>query len=105
MTDEEIREYLNGTPTISGIVAEMKTWWTNEGTDTILQECFDKIVELSTVPNAEPERGTGRWIIDGHHIRCSCCEFSMCDTDREGDSFSRNFCPNCGAHMFIETIE
>lgn len=47
MTDEEIRKYMNGQPTIEGIVDEMKTWWTNEGSDTILQECFDKIIELS----------------------------------------------------------
>lgn len=47
MTDKEIVEYLNGEPTIEGIVAEMKTWWSNEGTDEILQMCFDKILELA----------------------------------------------------------
>ena len=31
MTDEEIRKYINGQPTIEGIVKEMKTWWSNEG--------------------------------------------------------------------------
>lgn len=47
MTDKEIREYLNNNPTIRGIVEEMKTWWSNEGSDTIIQECFDKILELT----------------------------------------------------------
>jgi hypothetical protein len=41
MTDKEIRNYLNNNPTIRGIVEEMKTWWSNEGSDTIIQECFD----------------------------------------------------------------
>ena len=41
----------------------------------------------------------GEWIVDGHHIRCSECGVFFCDTDREGDSFPRNFCPNCGADM------
>ena len=47
MTDKEIRDYLNNIPTIRGIVEEMKTWWSNEGSDTIIQECFDKILELT----------------------------------------------------------
>lgn len=47
MTDKEIRNYLNNNPTIRGIVEEMKTWWSNEGSDTIIQECFDKILELT----------------------------------------------------------
>lgn len=46
MTQGEVIDYLNGNPTIEGIVSEMKTWWTNEGTDKILQMCFDKILEL-----------------------------------------------------------
>lgn len=44
MTDKEIRDYLNNNPTIRGIVEEMKTWWSDE--DIIIQECFDKILEL-----------------------------------------------------------
>lgn len=51
MTDEEIRKYMNDQPTIEGIVKEMKTWWSDEGSDTILQECFDKIIELSRKKN------------------------------------------------------
>jgi len=47
MTDKEIVDYLNGNPTIEGIVSEMKTWWSNDGTDKILQMCFDKILELA----------------------------------------------------------
>lgn len=47
MTDNEMMDYLNGNPTIEGIVTEMKTWWSNEGTDDILQMCFDKILELA----------------------------------------------------------
>lgn len=47
MTAEEMHEYLNSEPTIKGIVEEMKTWWSNEGTDKEIQICFDKILELA----------------------------------------------------------
>lgn len=45
------------------------------------------------------ERKKGKWIIDGHHINCDQCGMYMCNTDREGDKFPINFCPNCGAEM------
>ena len=41
----------------------------------------------------------GRWISDGHHIRCDQCGMYMCDTDKEGDRIPTEFCPNCGARM------
>lgn len=46
MTDREYKEYLNNKPTIKGIVEEMKTWWSNEGSDEIIQRSFEKILEL-----------------------------------------------------------
>ena len=46
---------------------------------------------------AEPKRG--KWIRDGHHIRCDQCGIYMCDTDREGDRIPTEFCPSCGAKM------
>lgn len=39
---------------------------------------------LNAIPHwipAEPKRG--KWIRDGHHIRCDQCGIYMCDTDRE----------------------
>lgn len=42
---------------------------------------------------------TGKWIIDGHHIRCNRCNEYICNTDREGNKIPDNFCPNCGARM------
>lgn len=47
MTTEEMNEYLNGEPTIKGIIEEMKKWWSDEGTDKEIQICFDKILELA----------------------------------------------------------
>ena len=41
----------------------------------------------------------GRWISDGHHIRCDQCGMYMCDTDREGDRIPTEFCPHCGSKM------
>lgn len=46
----------------------------------------------------------GKWIRDGHHIRCDQCGMYMCDTDREGDRIPTEFCPNCGADMIEVTI-
>ncbi len=44
------------------------------------------------------ESKIGKWIRDGHHIRCDQCGMYMCDTDREGDKIPNNFCPNCGSY-------
>ena len=51
------------------------------------------------LPSVTPKPRTGKWIIDGHHRRCSICENSFCVKDREGDMIADNFCPNCGAKM------
>ena len=60
----------------------------------ILDDVEKSIIGL---PSAEPKRG--KWIRDGHHIRCNQCGIYMCDTDREGDKIPNNFCPNCGMKM------
>ena len=59
-----------------------------------LQSIIDKMPTI----NPEPWN-KGKWIIDGHHIKCNRCENTMCSRDREGDLIPRNFCPNCGAEM------
>ena len=33
---------------------------------------------------------------DGHHIRCVKCNSYWCTTDREGNAFPMNYCPECG---------
>lgn len=33
---------------------------------------------------------------DGHHIRCVKCNSYWCITDREGNAFPMNYCPECG---------
>ena len=57
----------------------------------------DAWARIDALPSAEPKRG--KWIRDGHHIRCDQCGIYMCDTDREGDRIPTEFCPNCGADM------
>lgn len=56
---------------------------------------------MSCVANGTPykERPKGKWIIDGHHIRCNRCNEYICNTDREGNEIPDNFCPNCGVRM------
>lgn len=44
-------------------------------------------------------RKKGKWMHDGHHIRCTECGVYVCETDREGDAIPRNYCPNCGVRM------
>ena len=62
--------------------------------NTIIQHDIEAIRQL---PPAEPKRG--KWIRDGHHIRCDQCGMYMCDTDREGNRIPTEFCPHCGAKM------
>lgn len=59
---------------------------------------------INAIKNGTPyeERPTGKWIIDGHHIRCNRCTHYICNTDREGNEIPDNFCPNCGAKMIKE---
>lgn len=47
MTDKEFEEYLSAKPTIKGIVTEMKSWWSNSGSDEIIQMALDKILEVT----------------------------------------------------------
>ena len=64
--------------------------------NTIIQHDIEAIMQL---PSAQPELKKGKWIRDGHHIRCDQCGMYMCDTDREGDRIPTEFCPSCGAKM------
>ena len=56
---------------------------------------FDEIREaLATVPSAEPERKTGKWIEDGYYgLPCVC---SYCGTEGKREW---KYCPNCGTRM------
>ena len=47
MTDKEFEEYLSAKPTVKGIITEMKSWWSNSGSDEIIQKAFDKILEIT----------------------------------------------------------
>ena len=64
--------------------------WTGKEYEAVLVE------DIERLPSAQPKRG--KWIRDGHHIRCDQCGIYMCDTDREGDKISNIFCPNCGSY-------
>ena len=65
---------------------------------TTWYEFYQKVITaVGKLPPAEPKRG--KWIRDGHHIRCDQCGIYMCDTDREGDRIPTEFCPSFGAKM------
>lgn len=61
------------------------------------ENAVEAIEMVEPSPPAEPK--TGKWIRDGHHIRCDQCGMYMCDTDREGDRIPTEFCSSCGAKM------
>ena len=61
------------------------------------ENAVEAIQMIEPIPPAEPK--TGKWIRDGHHIRCDQCGMYMCDTDREGDKIPNEFCPSCGVKM------
>lgn len=56
MTNEEFYRYLDGTPTIEGIVAEMKTWWSYDEYDMPVQNGLNKILEIAKAQ--ENQNGT-----------------------------------------------
>ncbi len=68
-------------------------WLAPSDTLESVEEAVDMAVE------ALKERPIGKWFIDGHHIVCDQCGIYFCNSDREGDTLPRNFCPNCGARM------
>ena len=76
---------------------KMQTYKMFSGDDMLLIDQAGSMTELMLLPPAEPKRG--KWIRDGHHIRCDQCGIYMCDTDREGDRIPTEFCPSCGAKM------
>ena len=56
---------------------------------------------INKLPSAQPMRG--KWERDGHHIKCDQCGEWMCDRDREGWDIPKNYCPNCGAKMEVNS--
>lgn len=62
---------------------------------------FDDVIvaHQKAIEALKDERPQGKWLIDGHHIRCNRCNEYICNTDREGNEIPDNFCPNCGADM------
>ena len=53
-----------------------------------------------SVPSAETERKTGRWINDEHDMpRCSCCGYMPEYNRYIDDYYYSDWCPNCGAMM------
>lgn len=77
----------------------IKTECNPYGRPTIDFESGKKVLKIiDNAPTIE-ERPKGKWIIDGHHIRCNRCNEYICNTDSEGNTIPDNFCPNCGADM------
>lgn len=87
-------------------IEEFKAWYkfydgaTNTNDMARRDEISAMIGALVNMPSADVvERKRGKWIIDGHHRRCSECLEYFCIKDREDNVIPHNFCPNCGAQM------
>lgn len=72
----------------------------------IRYKMFERI--LNSMPPAQPERKTGRWVHDGYDyphgndwIHCSVCGKRGINVPAD----LTNYCPNCGADMRGETDE
>ena len=50
---------------------------------------------VETIPSAQPERKTGKWVEKPHVYGVAYC--SLCDYELHTND--TNFCPNCGADM------
>ena len=60
--------------------------------NTIIQNNIDA---LKSLPSAQPDRKTGKWILKPNIygvVYCSECDFEL-------HINNTNFCPNCGAKM------
>ena len=65
----------------------------------LIESCISDMKEL---PSVQPERKTGKWIVDGVRFKgghdwmhCSECGRETLNTPIE----RTNYCPNCGARM------
>lgn len=83
-TEEELKEYYEE--------HSHKSRWENG-----IYDAVKTIKQLPPIQPIQPKRG--KWIRDGHHMRCDQCGMYICDTDREGDRIPTEFCSNCGAVM------
>ena len=75
-----------------------------DGTDFCVT--CDNVKIIKSLPSAQPERKTGRWIPDGSElgIKCNKCGKSFSDYVNAGTGYmfleeTPNFCPNCGEDM------
>ena len=88
---------------IPGITVEMFRNASLEGVEELMTS--GEIEDIS-LPSAQPERKTGRWIPhedeDGEHYGDKCSECGEWYVMPYGKT---NFCPNCGANMRGEQDE
>lgn len=53
----------------------------------------------------ECDKPSGKWIYDGHHLRCSNCNDYHAIKDSDWNLIASNYCPKCGAKMVEEQGE
>ena len=94
VTFDDINAIIDNAPTEERIVCRSRDW-SNECTHS---SSFEQGY-VQGYEEGKNDRPKGKWIIDGHHIRCNRCNEYICNTDREGNKIPDNFCPNCGADM------
>ena len=58
---------------------------------------------INSLPSAQPERKTGKWIpLDDRYPWSPWYQCSECGAVRKNVAFMENYCPNCGARLVQE---
>lgn len=80
---------------------EIQHWlWEAEGCEGYCAMVADVETCLDDLPSVQPERKTGKWILDDEYIDCSACKREKWSRVPYESLVKRfRFCPNCGADM------
>ena len=82
-------------------ISKQQTYKMFEGEDTLYLDANDVGSVLASLPSAQPERKTGRWIPQkdkwGDYV--TTVDGYVCSECNNFDCMEENYCPNCGARM------
>lgn len=83
------------------VIDALYDWSEHSMTDAEAWHIKQVIGDIKSLPSAQPERKTGRWISvtngrGGHE--CDLCH-NYAPSWQTGEEHLTDFCPNCGAYM------
>ena len=86
---------------LDDVIYALYDWSEHSMTDAEAWHIRQVIGDIKSLPSAQPERKTGRWISvtngrGGHE--CDLCH-NYAPAWQTGEEHLTDFCPNCGAYM------